>query len=152
VVRAVRAVVPKGTPLGARMTGNDWHDDGITLDDAVASARVLKEAGLDYVDVSSGGIRADTRNPTAPCYNAPLAERIRREAGMVTRTVGLIMTPQQAEEIVAEGRADAVALGRAMLDDPHWGWHAARALGAEVTRPKQYLRTGPGMWPGAKAS
>jgi 2,4-dienoyl-CoA reductase-like NADH-dependent reductase (Old Yellow Enzyme family) len=149
VVRAVRAAVPEGIPLGARMTGNDWHDDGISLDEAVTVARMLRDAGLAYVDVSSGGIKADTRNPTTPAYNAPLAERIKRDAGLVTRTVGLIMTPEQAETVVAEGKADCVALGRAMLDNPHWGWQAARALGADVARPVQYKRVAPGMWPGA---
>ena len=149
VVRAVRSVVPQGTPLGARMTANDWHDDGITPDDGVACAQMLKAAGLDYVDVSSGGIRADTRNPATPGYNVPLAQRVKHEAGIVTRTVGLIMSPAQAEAIVAEDKADCVALGRAMLDHPHWGWQAARALGAEVERPRQYQRAGPGMWPGA---
>ena len=133
------------------MIGNDWHDDGITTDDAVACAQMLKQAGLDYVDVSSGGITASTRNPTTAGYNAALAERVRREAGVVTRTVGLIMTPAQAEAIVAQGQADCIAVGRAMLDDPHWGWHAARALGADVARPRQYLRAGPNFWPGAKA-
>ena len=71
------------------------------------------------------------------------------EAGIVTRTVGLIATPKQAETIVAEGKADMVALARAFLDDPHWGWHAANALGADVVRPKQYQRAAPKMWPGA---
>jgi NADPH2 dehydrogenase len=148
VVRAVRAAVPRAIPLGARITGHDWHADGLSPDDAVLCARMLKEAGLDYADVSSGGIRADTRNPTTPGYNAPLAQRIRRESGLIVRTVGLITTPEQAEAIVSDGQADCVALGRAMLDDPHWGWHAARALGAEVTRPRQYLRAGPAFWPG----
>jgi 2,4-dienoyl-CoA reductase-like NADH-dependent reductase (Old Yellow Enzyme family) len=150
VVRAVRSVVPAGIPLGARISASDWHDGGLTPDDGVACAHMLKEARLDYVDVSSGGIRADTRSPMTPGYNAPLAERIRRETGLVTRTVGLIMTPEQAEAIVADGQADCVALARAMLDNPHWGWHAARALGAEVERPLQYRRAGPGMWSGAK--
>jgi NADPH2 dehydrogenase len=148
VVRAVRAVVPGGMPLGARMTGCDWHDDGLTLDDAVACARMLTDAGLDYVDVSSGGITAATRNPTTPGYNVPLAERIKRETALVTRTVGLIMTPEQAEAIVAEGRADCVTLGRAMLDHPRWGWFAARALGGEVERVAQYKRVAPALWPG----
>ncbi|MPZ56973.1 MAG: oxidoreductase [Rhizobiales bacterium] len=149
VVRAVRDAVPNGIPLGARMTASDWHDDGLSPDDGVACARMLKRAGLDYVDVSSGGIRADTRNPTTSGYNAPLAERIKREVGLVTRTVGLIMTPEQAEAVVAEGKADCVAVARAMLDDPHWGWRAGRALGGEVARPLQYKRVAPGMWPGA---
>jgi 2,4-dienoyl-CoA reductase-like NADH-dependent reductase (Old Yellow Enzyme family) len=150
VVRAVRAVVPKGMPLGARMTGSDWLDDGLNADDAVAVARLLKQAGLDYVDISSGGVAATAPNPTTLGYNVPIAERINREVGLVTRTVGLIMTPQQAEAIVAEGKADCVSLGRAMLDDPHWAWHAARDLGAEVERPAQYKRVGPTLWAGAK--
>ena len=146
VVRAVRAVVPKGTPLGARMTGSDWREGGITPKDAVVCAKALKTAGLDYVCVSSGGVTADTRNPTELGYNAPLAEKVRREAGIATRTVGLIVKPDQAEAMIAEGKTDMVALARAMLDDPHWGWHAAQALGAEVPRPPQYQRAGPKLW------
>ena len=150
VARAVRAVLPKGMPLGARITGNDWMGGGLTTDDAVAFAKALKEAGLDYVDVSSGGVTAETRNPVSLGYNAPLAERVRREAGIAVRTVGLILTPKQAEEIVAAGKADMVALARAMLDNPHWAWHAAQVLGAEVSRPPQYQRVAPKMWPVAE--
>jgi len=149
VVQAVRAVVPKHVPLGARITGSDWTAGGLTPDDAVAFAKALKSDGLDFIDVSSGGITATTRNPTEPGYNAPIAARIKREAGIATRTVGLIITPAQAEAIVAEGKADMVTLARAMLDDPRWGWHAAQALGAEVTRVPQYQRAGPKLWPGA---
>jgi NADPH2 dehydrogenase len=145
---AVRAVVPRGIPLGARVTGNDWVDGGLTTDDAVAFARGLKEAGLDFVCVSSGGASADIRNPATAGYNVPAAERIRREAGIATRAVGLITTPRQAEEIVADGKADMVALGRAFLDDPHWAWEAARQLGGEVERPNQYLRVGRALWQG----
>jgi NADPH2 dehydrogenase len=150
VVRAVRAVVPAGTPLGARITASDWMEGGLAIEDGVACAQMLKEAGLDYVDVSSGGLAADTRNPVAPAYNAPLAARVRAEASLAVRTVGLIVTPQQAEAVVAGGQADMVALARAMLDDPHWGWHAAAVLGAEVARPPQYQRAGPKLWPGQK--
>jgi NADPH2 dehydrogenase len=149
VTRAVRAAVPRDTPIGARINGSDWHDGGLTPDDAVAFARALKEAGLEFVCVSSGGITAETRNPTTPGYNVPLAERVRRESGLATRAVGLIVSPQHAESIVAEGRADMVALARGMLDDPRWGWHAAHALGVEVERVAQYQRVGPKMWPGA---
>ena len=95
---------------------------------------------------SSGGITADTRNPTGPGYNVPIAERIKKEAGITTRVVGLITAPAQAEAIIAEGKADMVALGRGMLDDPRWGWHAGAELGAEVARPPQYLRAGPKLW------
>ena len=149
VAQAVRAVVPKSIALGARFTGSDWMDGGLTPDDAVTFAKALKEDGLDFVDVSSGGITAATRNPTEPGYNAPIAERVKREAGIATRTVGLIITPAQAEAIIADGKADMITLARTMLDDPRWGWHAAQALGAEVPRVPQYQRAGPKLWPGA---
>jgi 2,4-dienoyl-CoA reductase-like NADH-dependent reductase (Old Yellow Enzyme family) len=148
VTRAVRAVVPKGVPLGARITGSDWLDGGLTPADAVAVARMLKEAGLDYVDISSGGATSDARTPTTPGYNVDIAADVRRETGIATRTVGLIVTPKQAEAVVADGKADMIALGRAALDNPHWAWHAARVLGAEVKRPPQYARTTGKMWPG----
>ena len=150
IVAAVREVVPTGTPLGARMTGHDWVDGGLTPDDAVLIAQAFKEAGIDYVDVSSGGISSQARPPDTPCYNAPFSERVGREAGISTRTVGLIVTPAQADEIVATGKADMVALARGFLDNPHWAWQAAAALGAEVARPPQYERATPKVWPGAK--
>jgi len=149
VAQAVRAAVPKSIALGARITGSDWRDDGLTADDAVVYAKALKACGLDYIDVSSGGVTADTRNPTTPGYNVAIAERIRREVGIATRVVGLIVTPALAESIVAEGRADMVAMARAILDDPRWGWHAARELGVDVPRAPQYQRVGPKLWPGA---
>jgi 2,4-dienoyl-CoA reductase-like NADH-dependent reductase (Old Yellow Enzyme family) len=149
VARAVRAVVPKPIPLGARITGSDWMDGGLTPDDAVTFAKALKAVGLDFVCTSSGGVSAETRPTAVANTNGVFAERVKREAGIATRTVGLIATPKQAEAIVAEGKADMVALARAFLDNPHWGWHAALALGADVARPKQYLRAAPKTWPGA---
>jgi NADPH2 dehydrogenase len=149
IARAVRAVIPNATPLGARITGSDWDEGGLTADDSVAIAKSLKDAGLDYVCVSSGGITADTRNPTDLGYNTAISARIKLEVGIATRAVGLIVSPKQAEAIVADARADMVALARAFLDDPRWGWHAAHALGAEVARPPQYLRVAPKLWPGA---
>ena len=146
VARAVRAVVPKTVPLGARITGSDWRDGGLTPDDAVATAKELKSAGLDFLCISSGGLFGDIRNPNEPGYNLPIAERVKREAGIATRAVGLIVDAQQAEDAVAGGKADMIALGRALLDDPHWGWHAAKALKANVARPPQYLRAGPELW------
>ena len=146
LVEAVRSVVPRGLPLGARITGSDWNEGGMTPDDAVAFARGLREAGMDYVDVSSGGVTADTRNPATAGYNVPVAERVRREVGIPTRTVGLITSPAQAQAVIAEGKADMVALGRTFLDHPHWAWTAARELGAEVERAPQYLRVGPKLW------
>jgi NADPH2 dehydrogenase len=151
IARAVRAVVPKRIPLGARITGSDWCEGGLTPDDAVKIAKALKGEGFDLICVSSGSINADVRNPTEPGYNVPVAARVKAEAGIATCVVGLIVDPRQAEQIVASGQADMVALGRAFLDDPHWGWHAAKALGADIPRAKQYLRAGPALWAPAAA-
>jgi 2,4-dienoyl-CoA reductase-like NADH-dependent reductase (Old Yellow Enzyme family) len=151
IARAVRAVVPKDVPLGARITGSDWREAGLTPDDAVAIAKALKAEGLDFICISSGGVTADTRNPSEPGYNVPIAARVKKEAGIATRTVGLIVKPEHAEEIVANGQADMVSLARGFLDDPHWGWHAAKALGADVARPVQYARAGPKLWAPAAA-
>jgi 2,4-dienoyl-CoA reductase-like NADH-dependent reductase (Old Yellow Enzyme family) len=148
VAEAVRQAVPRTIALGARITGSDWLDGGLTADDAVFCAQSLKDAGLDYVDVSSGGISSQARTPTSPGYNVPIAEAVRQKSGIATRVVGMIVTAKQAESIVAEGKADMVALARAVLDDPHWGWHAANAQGVEFKRPNQYLRSAPAMWPG----
>jgi 2,4-dienoyl-CoA reductase-like NADH-dependent reductase (Old Yellow Enzyme family) len=144
--RAVRAVVPRSVALGARLSALDWRDDGLTGDETVAYCKALKAEGLDFIDCSSGGITADTRTPQEPGYNVPIATRVKREAGIATRVVGMIVRPEQAETIIAEGKADMVALARGMLDDPRWGWHAAQALGAEVPRSQQYLRVGPKLW------
>ena len=152
VAKAVRAEVPKGVPLGARITGSDWREGGLTPDDAVAVAKLLKAEGLDFICVSSGGVAADIRNPAQEGYNVANGARVKKEAGIPVRTVGLIIKPEQAEQIVASGHADMVSAARIFLDNPHWGWHAAKVLGAEVPRPVQYARAAPKLWAtGAKA-
>jgi 2,4-dienoyl-CoA reductase-like NADH-dependent reductase (Old Yellow Enzyme family) len=149
VVRDARAAVPRHIPLGARISGTDWVEGGLNGDDAVALGKELKAAGLDYIDVSSANITPDSRWPSEPGFNVPFAERVRRECGIAVRAVGMIVNAKQAEAIITEGKADMIAMARAFLDDPHWGWHAAQTLGAEVARPVQYARTGPALWPGA---
>jgi 2,4-dienoyl-CoA reductase-like NADH-dependent reductase (Old Yellow Enzyme family) len=144
-------VVPKAIPLGARISASDWMEGGWTLDDSIVLCRALKSEGLDFICTSSGGIRADTRTPHEVDNNATLSEKIRREAGVVTRAVGQITQPQQAEDILGKGQADQIAIARGFLDDPHWAWHAAKALGAEVKRPDQYLRAGPQFWGPARS-
>ncbi len=146
VARAVRAVVPKHVALGARITGSDWREGGLTPDDAVAIAKMLKAEGIDLICVSSGGNAADIRNPSEAGYNVAIAAKVKKEAGIATRAVGLIIKPEHAEEVIAKGEADLVAMGRSFLDDPHWGWHAAKALKAEVARPVQYARAAPKLW------
>ena len=151
IARAVRAAVPKDIVLGARITGSDWREGGLTPDDAVAISKALKGEGLDFICISSGGVAGGIHNPAEPGYNVPIAARVKKEAGIATRTVGLIVKPEHAEEIVAKGQADMVSMARCFLDDPHWGWHAAKALGAEVARPVQYARAGPKLWAPAAA-
>jgi NADPH2 dehydrogenase len=124
-------------------------DGGFSPDEAVVYSRELKALGLDYICVSSGGNAAKAKIPLGPGYQVPLAARIRKEAGIATRAVGLIVDPHHAERIVASGEADMVALARGFLDDPHWPWHAAEALGATAAYPPQYLRSRADSWPGA---
>jgi 2,4-dienoyl-CoA reductase-like NADH-dependent reductase (Old Yellow Enzyme family) len=149
VARAVRAAVPAHVAVGARITGTDWTPEGISVDEAVDFAGALREEGLHYVCVTTGGIAPGIRIPVAPDYQVPFAEQVRSRSGMLTRAVGLIVAPGQAQAIVAGGRADQVALARAFLDDPRWGWHAAEALGRPQVFPPQYDRLAPGAWPGA---
>jgi len=148
VAAAVRAIMPEGMPLGARITGHDWVEGGLTASDAAAFACALKQMGVDFVCLSSGGISVDARPVLTAGMNVAFSAEVKR-TGVTTRVVGLIARPRQAEAIVAEGKADMVALARAMLDNPHWGWHAAKVLGAEVARPKQYQRAAPNVWAGA---
>ena len=149
VARAVRAFVPAGTVLGARINGTDWADGGVTVDDAVALAAQLKAAGIDYVCVSGGGAVPQMKVPLTPGYQVPLAAKVRAETGIVTRAVGLIVEPAQAEAIIASGQADLVAIARAFLDNPRWVWHAAERMGAKIAYPPQYARAAAPVWPGA---
>ncbi len=148
VFEAVRAVLPSDKPLGARINATDWAEGGWTIEEAVVFARELKALGCDFVCVSSSGSTPAQKIPVAPLYQVPFAKRIRAETGMMTRAVGLILTPQQAEEIVADGAADMVALARAELDNPRWAWHAAKLLGAAAAYPLQYRRAKFDVWPG----
>jgi NADPH2 dehydrogenase len=149
VVGAVRREWSRERPLGIRITGDDWAAGGIGIADAVAFAKALRAAGVDYACVSGGGLVPEAAPALAPGYQVELAAAVRNEAGLPTRAVGLIATAAQAEAVVAGGKADMVALARAFLDNPHWAWRAARELGAEVARPVQYQRAAPKAWPGA---
>jgi 2,4-dienoyl-CoA reductase-like NADH-dependent reductase (Old Yellow Enzyme family) len=150
VAQSVRAALPAHIALGARITGTDWVNDGLTSDDAVTLARNLKEIGAQYVDVSSGGVALKAQIPIKPGYQVPLAAKVRKETGILTRAVGMIVEPLQADDIIASGDADLIAMARAILDNPRWPWHAAAELEAEIVRPPQYARTAPKLWPGAK--
>ncbi len=146
VIKAVRAVWPADKPLGIRISATDWVEGGFTLDEAVIYAKAFRDAGIDYACVSSGGVVEGAAIPTGPCYQVDLAERIREETTLIVRAVGMIQTPQQAEKILAEGKADLIAIGRGFLDDPRWVWRAAKALGAEITYQGSYAAVKPGNW------
>ncbi len=146
VFDAMRAVVPANVTFGIRVSAVDWIEGGLTIEDTVTFAKELKRRGCEFIDVSTGGSDPALRPPVGPGYQVPFAERIKRETGMATMAVGLITTAHQAEAIVAEGKADMIAIARAFLDDPHWGWHAAYALGSEVALPPQYRRAGIKLW------
>ena len=140
VVDAVRGVWPERLPLFVRVSATDWTGGGWTIEDSIALAAQLRERGVDLIDCSSGGNVARASIPVGPGYQVPFAERIRREAGIMTGAVGLITEPQQAEAILANGQADAIIVARQMLRDPYWPLHAADALGESVHPPIQYQR------------
>jgi 2,4-dienoyl-CoA reductase-like NADH-dependent reductase (Old Yellow Enzyme family) len=149
VFEAVKAVCPPQVALGVRITGSDWMEGGLVVDEAVAFASELKSRGCHYVDVSSGGNALNAKIQIGPGYQTHFAAEVKRRVDIPVWSVGLIVTPEQAEEIVASGQADMVALGRTILDEPHWPWTAAQVLGGEVARPPQYARAAPKVWPGA---
>lgn len=142
VVAAVRSVWPDGLPVFVRLSATDWlGSEGWTVEDSIALGRRLREDGVDVVDCSSGGIAPGIRIDIGPGYQTPLAERVRREAGIATGAVGFITSPAQAEHILRTGQADLVLLGREMLRDPYWPRRAAETLRATPFIPKQYARS-----------
>jgi 2,4-dienoyl-CoA reductase-like NADH-dependent reductase (Old Yellow Enzyme family) len=145
VFRAIRAAFPAEKPIGVRVSATDWIDGGWTPEDTVAFARELKALGCDYVCASTGGVAPEQQIPVGPLYQAGFAETIRCEAGIATMAVGLITQAQEAESVLADGKADLVALGRAMLYNPRWPWHAAEALDVQAFYPLPYDRAHPSM-------
>jgi 2,4-dienoyl-CoA reductase-like NADH-dependent reductase (Old Yellow Enzyme family) len=141
VAAATRAVWPEHKPLAVRISATDWVDGGWSLDDSVVLAARLRSLGVDLIDCSSGGAVPVAPVPVGAGYQVPLSERVRREAGIATATVGMISQPQHADEIVRNGRADVVLLAREFLRDPHWPLRAAHALGVTpAPEPPQYAR------------
>ena len=145
IFRAVREVWPERKPIGVRISSTDWVEGGWTIEDSIVFARGLRNLGCDYITASSGGAVTEQKLNVYPGYQVPFAERIRREANIATMAVGLITQPLQAEEIIAGERADLVAIGRGMLYNPRWAWHAAVELDAEFSYPPQYERSHPSM-------
>ena len=140
---AVRGAWPESRPLFLRISATDWMEGGWTPEESVELARRVKPLGVDLVDCSSGGSSAHAKVPLSPGYQVPFAERIRKEAGILTGAVGLIIEPRQANEIIREGKADMVLLAREFLRNPYFALHAARELKAAVKPPVQYVRAFP---------
>ena len=140
VVVAVRRVWPDHLPLFVRISATDWVEGGWNIDASVELARQLKPLGVDIMDCSSGALVPYAKIPAAPGFQVPFAERIRRETGLPTAAVGMITDPAQADQIIRNGEADLVLLGREFLRKPYWPLHAARILKQEVAAPVQYRR------------
>jgi len=140
VANAVREVIPESSPLFVRLSVTDWVEGGWDLPQSIELSKELRALGVDLIDCSSGANVADAKIPVGPGYQVPFAEAIRREAAIATGAVGMITKPEQAEEIIASGKADVVLLAREMLRDPYWPLHAAKVLGDKVAPPKQYGR------------
>jgi 2,4-dienoyl-CoA reductase-like NADH-dependent reductase (Old Yellow Enzyme family) len=140
VAKAVRAVWPDDMPVMVRISASDWVDGGWDLEQSIVLAHALKEAGIELIDCSSGGLVADAKIPVGPGFQTPFAAAIRAEADISTSAVGLITEPFQAEHILATGQADMVSLGRELLRDPQWPLMAAKSLGDKAAWPHQYER------------
>lgn len=140
IAERVRAVLPDSIALGVRLTTTDWADGGVDTGDAVEAARQLKALGVDYICATGGFVVPPSGIPFGSGYQVHLAERIKREAGIATRAVGGISDPHQAEAIIADGKADLVALATAFLADPRWAWRAADTLGVTIAYPGPYAR------------
>ena len=136
VVGEIRSQLPSGFPMTVRISATDWAENGWDIEQSIALAKELKTLGVNLIDVSSGGTVHDAKIPIGPAYQTPFAERIKNEVGIAVSTVGYIETPQLAESIVAEGRADVVMIARAALRNPRFPLMAASELDANVSWPK----------------
>lgn len=144
VFDAVKAAVPAHIAVGIRISGEDWVEGGWDLEQSIALAKALQAKGCAYIHVSGGGLDPHQQIPTLdPGYQLPMAEAIKKEIDIPVIGVGLITTPQEAETALQENKADLIALGRAILYNPRWGWHAAAALGEHSVAPVQYAGSAP---------
>jgi 2,4-dienoyl-CoA reductase-like NADH-dependent reductase (Old Yellow Enzyme family) len=144
IIRAVRAAFPQHLPVWVRVSAVDWVEGGLSLEDSIEFARLVKAEGIDLLDVSSGGNDPRQQIPAGPGYQVAFADRIRRETGLATGAVGLITDPAQADQIIRTGQADVVLLARELLRDPYWPLRAADTLHHPASYPVQYERAAPG--------
>jgi 2,4-dienoyl-CoA reductase-like NADH-dependent reductase (Old Yellow Enzyme family) len=142
-VRRLRSVMPDSMPLNVRLSCTDWAPGGWTIEESIELAKKLKSEGVDLIDCSSGAGVFDAKVGIGPGFQVPFAEAIRKGAAMPTAAVGMITEAKMADEIIREGKADMVYLGRAMLNDPYWPLHAAQTLGyreaVKLPPPYEYV-------------
>ena len=143
VVTAVRKVWPEGNPLFVRISATDWVEGGWDVEQSVVLAKMVGPLGVDLIDCSSGGNVPAAKIPVGPGYQVPFAEEIRRRAGILTGAVGMITTPEQADAILREGKADMVLLAREFLRQPYFPLVAGQQLGQAIPWPVQYVRAAP---------
>jgi 2,4-dienoyl-CoA reductase-like NADH-dependent reductase (Old Yellow Enzyme family) len=140
IVDEIKQCLPRNTMLGVRITGKDCLDGGLDLSDAVELSFALRELAVDYICVSSGGIKSKTNLIFSPGWQVHLAEKIKKQVGLPTRTAGKITEPLQAETVLLEGRADLIAIGRQLIKEPWFVYRAAKELEASIEVPNPYLR------------
>lgn len=140
VVTGIREVWPEKFPLFVRISATDWVEGGWNEVDSTRLSKMLKEAGVDLIDCSSGGLIPNAVIPSEKGYQVRFSERIKKEAGVLTGAVGLITEPEQAEDILNKGQADLVLLAREFLRNPYFPLSAAKTLGVDFQWPPQYER------------
>ncbi len=144
VFKAMRAAMPEGFPLGVRVSGTDFVEGGWDINECATFAVELEKLGCSFIHVSGGGLSPDQKIALGPGYQVPLAAKIKHAVNIPVIAVGLITEPELAAGILVNGRADMVAIGRGMLYDPRWPWHAAADMGVSIAdAPRQYLRSQP---------
>ena len=140
VLEAVQSEWSSDLPLFVRISATDWADGGWNIEESVQLSSKMKEKGVDLIDVSSGGLVSHQKIPLGPNYQVPFAERIKKEAGILTGAVGLITEAVQAESIIANGKADLGLFARESLRNPYLPLDFAKELGVDIPWPKQYER------------
>ena len=140
IVKEMRKVITEKYPLFVRISATDWVKDGWDENDSVALAKILKGNGVDVMDCSTGGNSHEQKIPVAPLYQVPFSEKVKKESGILTGTVGIITTAQEAEQILKEQKADLIIMARQLLREPYFPLHAAKELRFDLTWPDQYDR------------
>lgn len=145
VFKAMQAAVPEGYPIGVRISASDWmeHEESWNIDSSVELSKALEAVGAAYIHISSAGLHVKQNIDVKPNYQVPFADTIKKAVNIPVIAVGLITEAEQAENILQQGQADAIAIARAILYDPHWPWHAAATLEEKLKISPQYLRSAP---------